>query len=682
MIILLPFAIACFLGGCGGEENKQTNPIPAQSSGDVGVKKLIKRPQTPPVSGDSRNLGPGPANDPAVLGSQTGSQKPSGDPNKGVIPVVRTKPVVTPADPSGSNVLPSSTGPLTPPTPRPPRPLYPPRPPMRTPRPIVNGADIQRAADDIGEAYRNRQGWNLWQQYTYDIASILTRPDIEFIEEAEPIDFWNRAQGPALLLEANGDFGGCQDDGYDNPCHALMMLVGNMPLPNDTVEMADFFRDNGITDFIQGHAVQLSNKLLNSARNSLNNQRHFPYDFSPTAQGMVRGYAVNWAKRFPQILTAEPIHPDLSRILILHGLKRLTVVDIANEPNLEPPELEDIDRNDPLASLANIMEFLPIRSFRLGINRVRYLGEVTYGVGLLHEWFALMETAINGTNTVFNTRPDATVEQLHPRRDIPENQLKAVGLYFALCIIHNRPTRLNLSEGFFKLLAGRDVGVDDITEIDEDLANTLRNYRPGMTPEEFARNDPRTSLDGSDENLTLANMERQVAQRVRNIIMNENPDAFRAISQGLYEIIPQNFLNGIGSLPFKRLICAIRHIDPAQLIAHIDFTLNWLPDRQDWIRRIIMDYDQNHLSNLLRFVTGIQVLPAGGFAAIRRMTFRAYNVADKPFPTSHTCHSYLDVPQYDTLEQMRTILTNVIDTAIFSGMSEEADPAAQHALGH
>ena len=634
MIVYVHFAIALFVLGCGGGDD----PAPKKPRGDTAVQ---------------------------VSSAGTYSQQGNLTPDVEKIQKSRSE---TQND-SGSSELPTLPNP-NPPTvispPSAPVPLYPPRPPPRRPCPTVNAPELQRAADAIGTALQARRDWT---SYAYAVATILTGPELERFDEAEPVDFWNRCQGPQLLALAAAE-NNCPEDGYDNACHGLMMLVGNMLMPNDPADIARFLNEQGITAFLQHNAVALATKLFSSPRFSLARGLYGPDGLSANAKGMVRGYAANWMNRFPEIFIAAPIRPELPRIVILHGIKRLTVRDQGLNPHaLRGPELL-INRGDPIGSFSN--QIRPIANLRLGITRVLYVGEDSFGHGLIQEWFSVMGNAINGTGTVFNLRAESQVEQLDPRSGIPPIELKAVGVFFALCIIHNRPTRLNLSEGFFKLLAGVDVDVEDILEIDREFYNTLNLYKQANTEAAFNDIDPGSALSnsGTSEVLTFANKEHQIAQAVRNVIMNNNPDAFRAVAEGLHEMIPREVLSSIGSAQLKRLICGIRHIDAGELIAHIDFEGDWLPGRIDWMREIIRGFDQQRLSDLLRFVTGIYVLPTGGFASIDRLTFYAFERAIKPFPASHTCFTQLDMPQYDTLEETRTIFTNVVDTINFVSMSE------------
>ena len=102
-------------------------------------------------------------------------------------------------------------------------------------------------------------------------------------------------------------------------------------------------------------------------------------------------------------------------------------------------------------------------------------------------------------------------------------------------------------------------------------------------------------------------------------------------------------------------------VSAADLLAHLSMEL---PEQQaQWLRQIITDFTPELRSRFLRFITDLTEVPAGGFGAIgtisvRQETRTAWNGA--PLLYSYTFSRTLYIPPYDSLEQMRDILTNVI----------------------
>ena len=687
MIILIPIAVSAAFLGCGGEVAKSVTTDTSKDVGFIRNNNLGTSsegpiiPDTADVSGKT-GTAPGPTlpvhlKPPPRRVSIRGPTR-SSPPASIPAPILSSPPALNPAPTRSSAPAPS-------PAPAPSRaePVILSRPPARE-HPLVNGEAVNRAADDLRAAYESRLGW---EQYTFTVASILTRAELTGVAEVDLDNFWERSQGNAVLLEAiiSND---CPEIGYDNACHALMMLIGNMVLTNDVQEVEYFFQETHLRDFTRQHAAQLAQKLFVIEASSVNaHNPRIPVGASLDEIGMILGYAAKWAERFPEILSGdsdEQRRRKLPRIVVLHGLLRVKARDVEARPILLM-----IDRRRALESFAeNLRGFNPAR-IRMGLYPagVRYDGEDAHGEGLTLEWFPVMQAAIS--EKVIKPRPGRSIDQIDidpAAPPISQESLKAVGVYFALCIIHNRPTGWNLSKAFFKLLAGQHVDVDDIAEIDDEIHQSLNHFVRDMTPEEFRglrygnENDP-LEHSGATAPMTMDNRHEQLALAARNIAMNKSPVAFNAISQGLFEIIPQEVFRGLSGEQFKNLICGQREINVDQFLDHMNFYGTWSPGRQDWFRQIVRSFNQKRLSNLLRFITGFEVLPSNGFAGLgRRIAITAFTVDLKPLPFGHTCFKSLDMPQYDTFDETNEILTNVVDAAVYAGMAERLDRNVNAAL--
>lgn len=106
------------------------------------------------------------------------------------------------------------------------------------------------------------------------------------------------------------------------------------------------------------------------------------------------------------------------------------------------------------------------------------------------------------------------------------------------------------------------------------------------------------------------------------------------------------------------------------MIAHIDVAPG---NHALWLREIIRGFTPGLRQRFLRFVTGLSVLPVGGWASISRLRIDRtdrIHIGRVAMPRSQTCFSSLYLPQYESLEEMREILTNVLTTCIDAGMQE------------
>jgi hypothetical protein len=552
--------------------------------------------------------------------------------------------------------------------------------------------DRQRVADQIGAAFETAS--RDWRTFSVILASIFVRQETlawpSQVSYDDAVAFWISARGGDLLaisaMESN-----CNDQIMQfNSCKALMLLLSHIPLPTNNDDEKDrFFNTQNITAFIENQAENLTNRLQRA--NDRHNRRiivpsHLSGQIDARRYSLIWGFGYKWGKRFPSLFTSSGgrHRSELLQIVTEHSIVVMNGAEAALGYYWGFGPWLNIVRNRALESFAHQLESSTNARFRRGISGVVYVGEAAGGHGLLAEMFSVINTAIVGP--VFKPIDEESVfDHIDVDAGVTANQLRAVGKYFALCIIHERPTTLRLPVAFFKLLLGESVGYEDVAEIDRPRSNLYRDLGDANLNEadfnELLDNmgvvgEP---LDGSGatEPLAFANRDEQISQAVRNLIIHSSPDAFTSISEGFNDILPREFL-GLSADQLKTLVCATnRAIDPEDFLGAVEFVASgwprhqhWMTERQEWFCQIVRGFTQDQMSNLLRFITGYQVLPNGGFAALGHIQIAAYNPTDRPFPMAHTCYKTLDMPQYDTMEQMREIFTNVVNTANFAGMDE------------
>ena len=527
------------------------------------------------------------------------------------------------------------------------------------------------ASDTIGAMVAGAN----WEEVAKTIVIQLSRVDESIWPEdltvAEVTDFWTRSRGEMILAQAIADLD-CYRVEY-NSCFALMMLVGNMPLPTDPGFIDRFFDAHFIKQFVNDNKIALADRLGRV-------RYHRVYgSLSEIQTGMFIGYAKNWALRFPQIFESNP--DQILSHIVDHAIYRVRMSGgrIGNQINL------NVDRNNVIASSTNQLITRQVGSIRHGISRVEYINEASWGQGLRDEWFSLVELALQ--TEVFRRRQSGTgpatgpvvmFDKLDPSRAFTDDELRFIGRYFALCIIHKRPTGLDFPLVFFKHLLSRPLTITDITEIEPDLVATFGYVANARTQGDFddlmIDEIPRSDLV---EPLSFENKDAHVARAILNIVTNDQPDLFARIAEGFREILPKDTFREMGLDMMKKLLCGEVDFTADELLSRIDFTdslhSSWTRERKEWMVQMIQGFNQERLRKLLRFVTGYNTPPVGGIAGLdSRISFQAFRPDDLPrrLPRAHTCFKSLDMPQYNTREEMTTIFTNVVDFGNFAGMDE------------
>jgi len=93
-----------------------------------------------------------------------------------------------------------------------------------------------------------------------------------------------------------------------------------------------------------------------------------------------------------------------------------------------------------------------------------------------------------------------------------------------------------------------------------------------------------------------------------------------------------------------------------------------------WFWKAVLLMDSESRIRLLQFVTGTSRVPMNGFAELQgsngpqKFTIEKWGTPDK-LPRAHTCFNRLDLPPYDSYEQMKEKLMLAVESSEgFSGV--------------
>ncbi len=526
------------------------------------------------------------------------------------------------------------------------------------------------AADYIGAAFMARAG--SFGRFTSEIAFALSRPDASSwpssISRDDAMDFWTRSRGADLLGIATGS--SCVSRLYTE-CLALLVLISHMPLPNtDSSSSLLFLEEIGVAAFIDANMENIRTGLGHSTRDM-----HFrPYYYTDGAgHAAFRAWARNWMTRFPQIIGDSVA---LRAVVLRHQIVAADLLSPSSSGIAQYVQLL-IDRASPLSSLAGQLRRYSAASLRQGISRVDYLGETAGGGGLTREFYSVIASAVHGegASALFATHNASGFERMIGGLNGTENH-RAFGLFLALSLVSGNPTGVLLPPMFFSRLLGQAVSLDDVQVFDEDWTRTARLYMGAGSNEDllaFSLGDPEPFPgSGATEPVTMENRATQVQQAIENIITNNSPAQFAAIAEGFFFVLPRELFAGFEGQDLYHMLVGNTDIDANELIAHMNFGMG--PEQSGWLRQIIRDFTPNLRQRFLRFVTGLSVVPVGGWGQMSRLQIspavRIGYDGRIVFPRSQTCFASMYLPNYESLEEMREILTNVLTTCIDAGMQE------------
>ena len=271
--------------------------------------------------------------------------------------------------------------------------------------------------------------------------------------------------------------------------------------------------------------------------------------------------------------------------------------------------------------------------------------------------------------------------------------VRAAGRIMGLAIKYDIPMAVSLAPSFLKrlvILMNPTVDVDGLLR-DEDPAflaglEELRGIDwesppPTMEWLDFEGLVP----DGESRKVTEANVGEFIRLRKESRLFWSNLLEFRAFRNGIADRVGYGVFGMLSLAEWQeRVLPPSIEITPAFVIAGIDFrnfdsTKESHVNGREWIAHAIggMTTEQLYLFNI--FVTGVKQPPVTAAIEPWIKLFFEPSLSPDSLPRSHTCHNELQMPLYETPEQLQLKLmkavteTNTIDGYAGYPGDDEAD---------
>eukprot|EP01035_Chromulina_nebulosa_P017425 gene17425-22977_t len=283
--------------------------------------------------------------------------------------------------------------------------------------------------------------------------------------------------------------------------------------------------------------------------------------------------------------------------------------------------------------------------------------------GLTREWFSVLSKEIFNPNyALFTSALDGATFQPNPFSMINSNHLsyfKFIGNVIGKAINDGQLMDAHFTRSFYKHLLGIPVDYVDIEATEPDYYNTLKQILDN--PLESLMID----LTFSAESQIFGKTEVvDLIPNGRNIpVDDENKfDYVRLISHHrmttAIKAQIESFLDEI-----ELLICGLPDVDITDLKANTEYHGVRLTDEIiSWFWEALNGFSQTERASFLQFVTGTSKVPLGGFSNLQGMRgtqkfsiHKAYGDHNQ-LPTAHTCFNQLDLPIYNSYEELKAKL--------------------------
>ncbi|ODV58307.1 E3 ubiquitin-protein ligase TOM1 ASCRUDRAFT_78003 [Ascoidea rubescens DSM 1968] len=319
-----------------------------------------------------------------------------------------------------------------------------------------------------------------------------------------------------------------------------------------------------------------------------------------------------------------------------------------------------------------------IRASRL---QIRFKGEAGLDAGgVTREWYQVLSRQMFNPDYVLFTPVASDKTTFHPNRMSGINPdhlsyFKFIGTIIGKAIFDGCFLDCHFSRALYKSLLGRKVSLRDMENLDPEYYKSvewiLNNDITDVLTETFSveTNDFGVTkvydLMPNGRNISLTNenkkdyVEKVVEFRLQTSV-KEQIDNFLI---GFYEIIPKDLVGIFNEQELELLISGLPNIDVDDWKNNTIYK-NYSPSSTviRWFWRAVKSFDKEQRAKLLQFVTGTSKVPLEGFSSLAGVDgtqkfaiHRVYGATDR-LPSAHTCFNQLDLPQYESYENLRTAL--------------------------
>jgi len=318
--------------------------------------------------------------------------------------------------------------------------------------------------------------------------------------------------------------------------------------------------------------------------------------------------------------------------------------------------------------------------------KVTFVGEegIDEG-GVCKEFFQLLiEELFNPMYGMFLKNSDNTLWLFNPMMKGIDDlcNFVLVGLIFGLALYNGILLDVKFPQSVFKMLLDIEVTMQDLAQIDLDVARSLWSIVE-MTEDEFKTlgltwsattnlydetlEVPISNYHKIDEIVTYEQRHQYVDAYVKWRCEKSIEKPFQGFKKGFYKVLSKSLLAPLDLHPeeLEDLIIGCQTLIDTQILKD---TCQYA-EGYDAKSQTIVDFwaiceelNQNDLKQLLWFITGSDRLPVGGAQDVKLTIFRA-GPNSELLPSAHTCFNYLLIPDYKNREKLRKKLHIAINNA-------------------
>lgn len=305
--------------------------------------------------------------------------------------------------------------------------------------------------------------------------------------------------------------------------------------------------------------------------------------------------------------------------------------------------------------------------------------------GVTREWYQVLSRQMFNPDYALFIPVGTDNTKFRPNRTSginPEHLsfFKFVGMIIGKAISDNCFLDCHFSREVYKNILGKPVSLKDMESLDleyyKSLNWMLENDITYVIDETFSVDTDdygeHKTIDlipnGRNIPVTEENKKEYVQKIVEYKLQESVKDHMQNLLQGFYAVIDKDLISIFDEQELELLISGLPDIDVDDWKNNTTY-VNYTPTCKqiNYFWRAVRSFDKEERAKLLQFVTGTSKLPLNGFKDLSGINgdskfsiHRDYGSTER-LPSSHTCFNQLDLPAYDSYEQLRGSLLLAIN---------------------
>eukprot|EP00835_Amoeboradix_gromovi_P003986 NODE_287_length_11752_cov_0.494036.p1 type:complete len:2554 gc:universal NODE_287_length_11752_cov_0.494036:10993-3332(-) len=301
--------------------------------------------------------------------------------------------------------------------------------------------------------------------------------------------------------------------------------------------------------------------------------------------------------------------------------------------------------------------------------------------GLTREWYSEVSKEIFNPDYALFVKYHDTYQPNQSSWVNPDhlNFYKFIGRFIAKSIMENQVLDCWFTRSFYKHLLGLKVNLSDLEMIDVEYYNSLKwmtmNDITGVIESNFTveveefgnKKTIQLCADGSNRAVTNENKLEYIDLIVDLKLTGNIKEQLNHFKMGFYELVNESVVKVFDEHELELLISGLPEIDVDDWKNNTEYVgyTNTSPQVQ-WYWRSVRNMDQESLAKLLQFITGTSKVPMDGFKGLQgNVGIQKFQIHKdyghvQRLPVAHTCFNQLDLPLYESYEQLNKQLVLAI----------------------